>query len=221
MNNPIRVEPFDVSSRLQELGGLDALMLLDVLKVGLQARQNCSPLMPVTFPGQAQWAHTIEALRNRLRPMGWTHESHHNLPVTLAPNEAFCVVVYTGDKDTGRKNGYPTNKASKGYKTQQAVLRNNRNLELFPNTLPSSEADAKDVLKTWVLLYHLDTSVPHQPTLRAELSYPSAFANGQIMDWQERIILEEIDLSDNPEIINTGDDELDAPLEIPVRRKAS
>lgn len=221
-NNKVVVEVFDVETRLQKLG-LSKAILIEALQMGLQERINCSELVPVTFPGQAQWAYTIEGLRIQLRPEGWAIDSHRNLPVTIAPDESFCIVVYTGDSDTGRLQGFPTNKASKGIKTQEAILRNNLTLELFPETLQTQQATAKDILKTWVLLYHLDASNPLHPVLRAELSYPSSFDqySGKIMDWEERIILDEIDLSEDSIAIKPYDDEPEVALDVPVRRKTA
>ncbi|WP_199154547.1 hypothetical protein [Chromobacterium sp. ASV23] len=212
-----------VESRLNQLSGLTKDVLLQALDQGVRQRLNCSPLLPITFPGQAQWAYTIEALRLQVCTSGWKHESHHNLPVTISPNEDFGVVVYTGDEDTGRASGFPSNKTSKGIKTQQAVLRNSLNLELFPETLQNKEESEENTLKTWVLLYHLDISNQQRPVLRSELSFPSHFdiGLGKILAWKQRIILGEIDLSGDPDIINAYNDDIDVPLEVPVRRKAS
>lgn len=221
----ILFDAIDVDARLQQLG-LSKAMLMDALSLGVQGRVNCSHLHPATYPGQAQWADTVLGLRLQVCPANWTAESHQNLPVTIAPDESFGIVVYTGDKDTGRRNGYPSNKTSKGLKTQQAVLRNNLTQEMFPETLPIPKAPPKDVLQTWVLLYHLDASDQQHPVLRAELSFPSLFDKelGKIVDWEERIILDEIDLSDDPSSIsiNPFDDEPpEVSLDIPVRRKTA
>lgn len=218
----IMFEEADVGARLHQLG-LTKPVLMEALKAGLLQRMNCSPLLPATFPGQAQWAYTVEGLRLQVCAKGWLPESHQNLPVTIAPDESFAIVVYTGDDHTGRRGGFPSNKTSKGLKTQQAILRNNRTGELFPDTLPAPQEVAEDVLKTWVLLYHLDATNPQHPVLRAELSYPSSFdeALGKIMDWEERIILDEIDLSDDAIAVKPYNDELDVPLDVPVRRKTA
>jgi hypothetical protein len=73
------------------------------------------------------------------------------------------------------------------------------------------------------LLYHLDATNPKQPVLRSELSLPSKFDQklGKILDWEIRIILDEIDLSGEPEIVKTYTDEPEIPLDIPVRRKTA
>ncbi|RQO68245.1 hypothetical protein DBR44_16355 [Aquitalea sp. FJL05] len=218
----ILFEQDDVESSLRQLG-LTKSKLEDALMWGVQERLNCGPLLPTTFPGAAQWAYTIEGFRHQVGADGWTVESHQNLPVTIAPDESFAIVVYTGDKDTGLRHGHPTNKAKKGLKAQQAVLRNTKSGELFPETLQPQQEPAKNVLKTWVLLYHLDATNPKQPVLRSELSLPSKFDQklGKILDWEIRIILDEIDLSDDPEIVKTYVDEPEIPLDIPVRRKTA
>lgn len=218
----VLIEHAAVSARLAQLG-LSKEILDQALRAGLMQRLNCSPLLPTTFPGQAQWAYTVERLRLQVRAAGWLFESHHNLPVTIAPDESFGIVVYTGDEQTGRQYGHPSNKTSKGLKTQQAVLRNTLNMELFPETIPEEVDEAKDVLKTWVLLYHLDASNSQRPILRAELSFPSAFdvELGKIMSWEERIILDEIDLSDEPDVVKHYSDDVGVPLDVPVRRKTA
>lgn len=218
----IMFEEVDVDARLDQLG-LAKPILMEALKTGLLQRMNCGALLPTTFPGQAQWAHTIGGLRMQLCAKGWIDESHQNLPVTIAPDESFAIVVYAGDNHTGLRYGFPSNKTSKGLKTQQAILRNNRTGELFPDTLPAPQEISEDVLKTWVLLYHLDATNPKHPVLRAELSYPSSFdeALGKIMDWEERIILDEIDLSDDAMAVKPYNDEPDVPLDVPVRRKTA
>jgi hypothetical protein len=58
-------------------------------------------------------------------------------------DESFAIVVYTGDKDTGLRHGHPTNKAKKGLKAQQAVLRNTKSGELFPETLQPGQEQLK------------------------------------------------------------------------------
>lgn len=218
----ILFDPDDVQRSLQPLG-LTPSVLDEALKWGMHERLNCSPLLPTTLPGVTQWGHTIVGLRRQVMGDGWTIESHQNLPVTIAPDESFAIVVYTGDKDTGLRHGHPTNKAKKGLKAQQAVLRNTKSGELFPETLQPGQEQAKNVLKTWVLLYHLDATNPKQPVLRSELSLPSKFDQklGKILDWEIRIILDTIDLSDDPEIVKTYVDEPEIPLDIPVRRKTA
>lgn len=218
----ILFDPDDVQRSLQPLG-LTPSVLDEALKWGMQQRLNCGPLLPTTLPGVVQWGYTIEGLRRQVAGDGWTIESHQNLPVTIAPDESFAIVVYTGDKDTGLRHGHPTNKAKKGLKAQQAVLRNTKSGELFPETLQPGQEQAKNVLKTWVLLYHLDATNPKQPVLRSELSLPSKFDQklGKILDWEIRIILDTIDLSDDPEIVKTYVDEPEIPLDIPVRRKTA
>ncbi|WP_156183797.1 hypothetical protein [Chromobacterium sp. LK1] len=219
---PVLWEEHDVAARLQQLS-VTKDILKNALTTGVTQRLNCGPLLPRTFPGQAQWAYTVESLRLQVCPDGWQAESHHNLPVTIAPDKSFGIVVYTGDEQTGRLHGYPSNKTSKGIKTQQAVLRNTLTIEMFPETLPQAQDDTSEILKTWVLLYHLDITNQHQPVLRSELSFPSVFdvQLGKITVWEERIILNEIDLSDQPDVTRLTDDDIGIPLDVPVRRKTA
>lgn len=111
----------------------------------------------------------------------------------------------TGDMETGKKDGHPTNQADKGNVLQDAIQ-----FELFDMQAGDSGT------QLWVLLYHVERDLNNNPKeIRTELSQPSRFEKKKIVDWAERIILRVLDIGASPEI---GIDVPDNPIVVPVER---
>jgi hypothetical protein len=197
-------------NRLHQLFGLIDKDIQDVVMQGLLARRACSPHHPRTFPGLAQWAETVRALRGKTAPLGWTYSDDNNFPLSIHPSENLVIVVQTGDVETGTA-GIPSNRAPKGSNTEDAVAINMRQMQLF-DTLPDFTLDTsnnKPIM--WVLLYHV------APTeIRFELSLPLKMVGGKIRSWQERIVFPPIPLEQND--IEIGDDD-GTDFDVPVERR--
>ena len=194
---PVRNEEFEVKSRLNEVFGLEANDIQDIIMQGLYARTNCTSNHPRTFAGLSQWANTVRALRDKTSPAGWTSSDDNNFPLCIHPSNNLVIVVQTGDRDTGISANNPSNRAAKGTNTEQAIWSNQKQLSLF-DALPEVMLEAgNDNRIMWVLLYHVTPS-----EIRFELSLPSKIVGGKIRSWQERlvfpaIVLDKIEIGDD------------------------
>jgi len=197
-------------SRLEELFGMTVEQLQDVIMDGVHARTKGTPHHPKTYPGYAQWAETVRALRDKAVPLGWAPTDENNFPLCVHDERGISIAVQTGDKETGT-TGVPSNRAPKGASTEDAVAVNQRQLSLFDSfpELPDQVDDVQHIM--WILLYHV---APNE--VRFELSLPLKMVGGKIRSWQERIIFPAIPL--NGTQINFGDD--DGPeFDVSVERK--
>lgn len=194
---PVRNEEFEVKSRFNEVFGLEANDIQDIIMQGLYARTNCTSNHPRTFAGLSQWANTVRALRDKTSPAGWTSSDDNNFPLCIHPSNNLVIVVQTGDRDTGISANNPSNRAAKGTNTEQAIWSNQKQLSLF-DALPEVMLEAgNDNRIMWVLLYHVTPS-----EIRFELSLPSKIVGGKIRSWQERlvfpaIVLDKIEIGDD------------------------
>lgn len=196
-------------NRLQEIFGLSEAALQDVIMEGFQARTNCTSHYPKTFPGLAQWANTVRALRDKTAPLSWTCSDDNNFPLCIHPTSDVVIVVQTGDRETGT-SGIPSNRAPKGANTEDAIAVNQRQYSIFDSIIPNLILpDAIDRKVMWVLLYHVA-----QDEIRFELSLPLKMVGGKIRSWQERIVFPAIRIGQSN--IELGEDdgtEIDVPVE--------
>lgn len=213
---PVRNEEFEVKSRLNEIFGLEANDIQDIIMQGLYARTECTSNHPRTYAGLAQWANTVRALRDKTAPVGWTSSDDNNFPLCIHPSNNLVIVVQTGDKDTGISANNPSNRAAKGTNTEQAIWANQKQLSLF-DALPEVLVEAgNDNRIMWVLLYHVTPS-----EIRFELSLPSKIVGGKIRSWQERLVFPAIVLDQIDIEIGDDDDGNDnrQEFEINIERK--
>ena len=213
---PVRNEEFEVKSRLNEVFGLEANDIQDIIMQGLYARKECTSNHPRTYAGLAQWANTVRALRDKTAPAGWTSSDDNNFPLCIHPSNNLVIVVQTGDKDTGISANSPSNRAAKGTNTEQAIWANQKQLYLF-DALPEVMLEASnDNRIMWVLLYHVTPS-----EIRFELSLPSKIVGGKIRSWQERLVFPAIVLDQIDIEIGDDDDGNDnrQEFEINIERK--
>lgn len=210
MSLPQQKQEVGSVDRLQELFGLTQDAMQDVVMQGLLARTSCSDHHPKTYPGLAQWAETVRALRDKTAPMGWSTSDDNNFPLSIHPSNNIVIAVQTGDHETGT-SGIPSNRAPKGSNTEDAVAVNQRQLSLFDTIPLLPTTDENDPRMMWVLLYHV---APNE--VRYELSLPMKMVGGKIRSWQERIVFLPIPLGNTD--IDLGDD--DAPeFDVPVERR--
>ena len=213
---PVRNEEFEVKSRLNEVFGLEANDIQDVIMQGLYARKACTPNHPRTYAGLAQWADTVRALRDKTSPKGWTSSDDNNFPLCIHPMNNLVIVVQTGDKETGISANNPSNRAAKGMNTEQAIWANQKQLSLFDALPEVSLCDSNDNRIMWVLLYHVTPS-----EMRFELSLPLKMVGGKIRSWQERLVFPAIVLDQIDIEIGDDDDGIDnrQEFEINIERK--
>lgn len=207
----VRNEEVEVKSRLDEIFGLEAEHILDVIMQGLSARRSCTPHHPRTYPGLAQWADTVRALRDKTSPMGWSHSDDNNFPLCIHPSGNVVIAVQTGDNDTGISASNPSNRAAKGLNTEQAIWTNQKQFSLFDAFPDTSSVDSNENRIMWILLYHVTPS-----EIRFELSLPLNIIGGKIRSWQERLVFPAITLDQIDIEIGDSDGQ---EFEINVERK--
>ncbi len=190
MQRKIYTQPAEVSDRLALLG-LEEGAIAEVVKRGYVQFASCTPNHPPLYPGFSAWATMVCALRECLLP-AWERCDDNNYSLVVNAEGSVAIAVATGDSDTGRVDGEPTTKSSKGPATTEAVTSNQTQLELpliFPPVLVRAcPADNAERRMTWILLAHRAAG-----EVRCELSLPTSMgSDGRVDGWRERIILKSI-----------------------------
>jgi hypothetical protein len=185
-------EPAEVDARLLSL---DPTLVQDVLleanQRGYEARLDATPLHAPTAAGTLHWHAFVPALRGALSEQGWSIKDQKNCPLVISPDQSIALVVMTGNIETGKPYGNPTNQADKGAVLDEAVQRNVQ-YQLFESAAISKLKKGEGGTQLWVLLYHVENGTKGVKEIRTELSLPSEFRNKKIVGWAERIILRPI-----------------------------
>jgi hypothetical protein len=209
-------QPHDRPARLRALG-LDESILDETVTHGLLARRSRSPFSPRSYPGFTQWAETTIALRQSLAPKGWKPDESNGFPLVVSPDGAIALTVATGDERTGIATEEPATKYPKGPETTAAVKINEQ--LAFPELVDAADltGDQTTQRETWALLV-----CTTEFELRYELSCPKAqAADGRVVAWSSRIILDAIDIESLPgrHRRHDGDDDGGiAGIDVPVER---
>ena len=211
----IIVEPDEVAARLLALDAvLTQELLLEANQRGFEARLDVTPAHAPTAAGTFHWHAFVAAVRLALRGQGWSIRDERNCPLVISPGRSMAIVVMTGNADTGKAHGNPTNQADKGAVLDEAVQRNIQ-YQLF-------EASALAKLKKgggtqlWVLLYHVEAGSNGAKEIRTELSLPSDFQRKRIAGWSERIILRPMTTEPSTPVVAPIPT---IPFDVPVERK--
>lgn len=177
-------EPIERRNRLAELG-LDEEELQQCVARGQAAWADCTPNHPPLFRGVSAWAETTCGVREYLLPKGWKRVDDGNLPLTVNKSGNVAITVSTGDEDTGRVDGNPWTKSSKGPRTAEAVADNKLRYTLFGDIRKVTGKVGGRL--TYILLFHRDVEAQE---IRCELSSPVKInEDGRVDGWSERIIL--------------------------------
>ncbi|AIK40950.1 MULTISPECIES: hypothetical protein [Hyphomicrobiales] len=206
--------PSDARRRLAELNVSVEAVVRAVL-AGHTARLNCTDNDPPFIPGTEAWRFVVRTLRDELLPLGWRKDDPSNYSLVINDSSQINIVVASSDAMTCMSHGSPRTKSLKGLYTEAAVLKNNLETDMFPETVEAELRKAATILSypTWMLLIHIEDDV-----CRAELSLPSAFDERNVTSWEERIF---IPLPDS----NGGlpvEDPIDNPdIDVPVTRKVA
>lgn len=179
-------EENEFKSRLDELFGLEAIDIQDIIMAGVISRRDCTENHPKIYAGLNQWANTVRALRDKTAPKDWFKSQDNNFELAVHPNNNVAIAVQTGDKNTGLSEEIiPSNRAPKGPSTQKAVWENHKQLSLFDvSDLPEVTTIESNINRmTWILLYYKTSK-----EIRFELSLPLEISGGKIFSWQERLI---------------------------------
>ena len=213
MSALIHAQLWDVQSRLAEFGlPIDALQ--EAAQAGHLSLVSCSDNDPPATRGYMVWALTLRRLREKLIPSGWKRDDSQNFSRTFSEKQKISIIVATGDNGTGRSHLHPRTKSPKGQLTEQAVYRNSWQ-GTFKGFLPEEETADRPLLEyeTWIFLVYITAT-----EVRAELSLPSNIEDGNILAWQERILLPPIEVDPGALEMNP-DDDLGPEFEVAVRRK--
>lgn len=202
----------EIASRLDQLE-VNEVALREAVYQGHLQRTRLTLNHPTIYHGLNMWGEIVAALREQLRPLGWTRQEVGSYALTVHEERGLAITVASGDEATGNPSAHPCNRSKKGRNTVEAIEAN-RQLELFEK-LPPEIQDEADGKQTWVLMHHTDTV---RGEIRLELSRPSSIGkDGKISEWSERIILSSIPFDDDLVEIYppSGPD-----IEIDIRRKA-
>lgn len=193
---------------------MTALLIRDVIRGGLGARNEVTRASASTAAGLKQWLKTVEDLRTLLAALQWHIHEQQNCPFISSPDRSISIVVMTGSSETG-KNGFenPTNQAEKGTVAQNFVNQN-RQLELFNRDSFKFAKEKQNETQVWALLYHYDKVLNE---VRFELSLPTGFDKKKITAWGVRLILGS--MPNNPDDFTIRKDEPNAPATVKVEPK--
>jgi len=137
-----------------------------------------------------------------------------NCPLVISPDRTMAIVVMTGNSDTGKTFGNPTNQADKGAVLDEAVQRNIQYQLFEASALAKLQKGGGTQL--WVLLYHVEAGSNGAKEIRTELSLPSEFQRKRIANWSERIILRPMSTEPSTPVIAPIPT---IPFDVPVERK--
>lgn len=189
-----RVLPAIQHQSVLEKMGLREEVIRRAIHEGLGEYLGVTKLHPLTAGGSRAWQEVIASLREQLLSedsSDWGIEHKRGLDLTYNREKNVNLVVTSGDKDTGREEGFPKTKNSKGAATRDFV---GVNLSFFDedNDLPLLEKKI-DKTETWVLLYHIDMG---KKEVRFELSLPKGMNgsanNIKINSWVQRIVFDSL-----------------------------
>ncbi len=205
--------PFDAKRRLAELN-ISVEAVVKAVLAGHTARLNCTDNDPPFIPGTEAWRFVVRTLRDELLPLGWRKDDPSNYSLVINDSSQINIVVASSDALTCSVRGSPRTKSLKGLFTEAAVLKNNLESDLFPETVEAELRKAATILSypTWMLLIHIEDD-----DCKAELSLPWSFDDRSVTEWAERIF---IPLPDSDGGLSVDEPADNADIDVPVKRKA-
>lgn len=216
MKTLIHVETHDIRGRLQALGSLNEIPLLNAVQQGQLHWSNCTDNHPPLYAPIVAWAETVSALREEVLVLGWVRSDEGNYSRVIDPSRRVAIAVATGDAGTGQSDVIPSTKAPKGPNTIEAITANVGQLDLFLPAPPldgANDAQPADELQTWILLVHRAHN-----EIRSELSLPHSMGtDGRVNGWRERIILPAIPIDPEPIEVIAPPQQPDLNIEIKRR----
>jgi hypothetical protein len=217
MKTKLYMGPIQTPSRLTELG-LEEESLLQAVQHGQSAWASCTPNHPPLYRGISAWAETIGALREVLMPRAWNRSDNGNLPLTVNELRTIAIIVSTGDEATGKRDGIPSTKSSKGPRTADAVTINAAQASLFEIRLQPEDLEDNSGMMTWILLFHRDTEAQQ---IRSEFSRPIEMSSeGYVDRWAERIILSPMTIGGDSIKVPTRGAPQTPVIEVEVKKRA-
>jgi hypothetical protein len=198
----------DVDARLRMLG-LDRHSLLNVVRIGENARAEATPHDPLNAGALDAYRYRVRAFRDRYVPDGWIVDHEGGVEKTWAPSKQHVVITRAGDDGVGVRTAIPQPKSKPGNEVRSIV--ESAQLLLSPDwdlsTRPDIDDPAADYA-TWILLVSRRAD-----TVRSELSSPIGLSDDDsVLGWHERILLPEIDLGSPDHVQYPAPIDVDVPV---------
>jgi hypothetical protein len=198
--NAVVSNALEVKNEIFAIFGIEDLSIFENALLSGHAEASRSTYNDAAFMhGTRMWNGVLSCLRDQLITSDWKTERPNNLELTSSPRRKLSILVASGDKYTGQKNGTPSNKNG-GKKTglHSAVSCNQ---DILPG-LEDYIMREKIRPQTWLFLFHIDDQ---QGVISQELSLPSAISGGHVTKWEKRLILPAVATS-SPTTINRNSD---------------
>jgi hypothetical protein len=201
-----KLKPAERYNALHQLGITKEIVTTAIL-LGELERDNCTLHDPLCVPGIFAWSRCSRSMRDQLVPLGWKSENDQNRALIVSPNGLIAIAAVSGDDGTGDPNLVPNLKIPAGSATKRAVNANHPTLFRMHPTAEEVRSSGKR--QTWLLLRR-----PTANFIFAELSLPGAMADGRVVYWLDRIILDpiphEFSFTVDPDSGDSG--EIDIPV---------
>lgn len=203
----IFVEYEEVRNRLEQLG-LTVELLQEVVRHYAIYLNSQTEDHPTWGRGITPASEAIYALRNILRPLGWSREEEKGFALTIHPNNELAINIAKGDEGTGNPKAKVTSSSEKGICTEEAL---NENEQYSFDLMVPEVVGVVPKRPTWYLIVRKKADGMH-----AEFSLPIGLVEKKICEWRERIILPKTSI-DDPEISTAGFD--DGGFEVKLSRR--
>src|SRR5688572_25576239 len=108
-------EPDQVHAQLARLG-LNLEILHQAVGEAALAKVQMTPNHPATAGGSMQYFEGVRSLRDQLIPLGrgWEKDDSQNRGLVVNRELGIVMGIAGGDADTGRPEGHPTTRSTKG-----------------------------------------------------------------------------------------------------------
>lgn len=169
--------------------------------------------------GFSAWNYAVKHLRIEALTCQWGEPFESNgIEGIKSPLKKITIIVNSGNKSTGIKSEEPRPKNQKG--SGYNILMNN-NLDLFdayddPFDANAIAGESIDPNQTWLLLFYIDEK---KKEIRFELLLPTKIENKIISGYKKRIILSPINISNEPKVKSSENEDSVAEVDFDVSRK--
>ncbi len=177
----IHAEPRLCDRRLKQLFDFNRDQLIDVVAAGVAARAGCTDNDAKGAPGFYAWNAATARLRQIYRRQGWEKGEHNGIETIFSEDHRKMVAVMNTDLGTCDPLRSPKNRTLKGSASENIVDLNNQ-ADLFKREEMGPLTPQPYSL--WYLCIH-----DQDARVLAELSRPSEYNGGYIVDYSERIFI--------------------------------
>jgi hypothetical protein len=214
MSGIIHSDPRICRKRLRQGFNSTPEQWIEIVKASVSARARCTDDNAVSAPGYYAWEAATTRARQMFRREGWDKVVDEGVELIVNHELKKMVAVMNTDDGTSNLDKSPKNRTIKGSATSK-VVDLNRQGELF------KPSEVGPHVERPYSLYYI-CIFDDGKRVRAELSKPSVYNSGYVIDFSERIFIlgdgewEKIVLStgDTPPGASPSDD-----VVIDVRRK--